>query len=70
MAKLSLSDEQQERLEHFMNHRQLKDHAVSLLKDTKEANELKSTELKTAKNLTYRSIRENLLTAVDICSRL
>lgn len=65
MATFSLSDEQKTRLEHFMKHRRLNDEAVTLLKKAKDTHQLKSTDLRTAKNLTYLNVTENLIKAVN-----
>lgn len=64
MAQLNLSEEQKQRLENFMKHRRLNDAAVGLLKAAKETHDLKATDLRTAKNLTYAQITENLVKSV------
>ncbi|QDT77291.1 hypothetical protein Mal35_07170 [Gimesia maris] len=65
MSGLILSDEQKQRLENFMKHRRLNDESIKLLSQAKKNHELKSTDLRTASNLTYPNITEQLIKAVN-----
>lgn len=64
MATLSLSPVRRERFEFLLKHRRLNDAMTTLLADAKKRHQLKKTELKASKTLSYASIVEQLTEAI------
>lgn len=59
------SEEDRNRLGHFLKRRQLNDRIVELLKGAKEAHDLKRGEITTAQNASYDNLTESLAKAIS-----